>query len=70
MYIITDHYLDANHNNLNDHGRCFCIITDHYLDANHNLIAQDYDQIKEVYHETGLNELISTTAYKVIFTQK
>ncbi len=33
------------------------------------LIAQDYDQIKEVYHETGLNEIISTTAYKIVFTQ-
>lgn len=33
------------------------------------LICQDFDQIKAVYKEEGLNELISTTAFKLVFTQ-
>ena len=37
--------------------------------ANVVLICQDLDQIKSVYKETGLNEILSTTAHKVVFTQ-
>lgn len=37
--------------------------------ANVIFICQDFDQIKEVYKETGLNEIISTTYAKIIFTQ-
>ena len=37
--------------------------------ANVIFICQDFDQIESVYKKTGLNELISTTAYKIVFTQ-
>lgn len=32
-------------------------------------IVQDFAQLKEMYGENGINELMTTTAYKLIFTQ-
>ena len=32
-------------------------------------IVQDFAQLKELYGENGINELMTTTAYKLIFTQ-
>lgn len=32
-------------------------------------IVQDFAQLKELYGENGINELMTTTAYKIVFTQ-